>query len=62
MRGKGRKWESIVGKGREGRKGSLRGGEKVEEIGGIREGIWQGRVRQVRGLGERNEWWDEMRR
>ena len=24
-------------------------------------GRWQGRVRQVRGLGERSEWWDEMR-
>ena len=30
-------------------------------MGGVREGRWQGRVCQVRGLGETNEWWDEMR-
>ena len=30
-------------------------------MGGVREGRWQGRVRQVRGLGERSEWLDEMR-
>ena len=30
-------------------------------MGGVREERWQGRVRQVRGLGERSEWWDEMR-
>ena len=30
-------------------------------MGGDREGRWQGRVRQVRGFGERSEWWDEMR-
>ena len=26
-----------------------RGGEKGEEMGGVGEGRWQGRVRQVRG-------------
>ena len=25
---------------------------------GAGEGRWQGRVRQVRGLGERSEWWE----
>ena len=30
-------------------------------MGGVREGRWQSRVRQVRGLGERSEWWDEIR-
>ena len=30
-------------------------------MGGVREGRWQGRVRQVKGLGKRSEWWDEMR-
>ena len=30
-------------------------------MGGNREGRLQGRVHQVRGLGERSEWWDEMR-
>ena len=42
MRGKGRKWESIVGWGRESRIGE-------EKKGGDGEGRWQGRVRQVRG-------------
>ena len=27
-------------------------------MGGVKEERWQGRVRQVRGLGERSEWWD----
>ena len=30
-------------------------------MGGVRKGRWQGRVRQVRGLGERSDWWNEMR-
>ena len=46
MRGKGRKWDSIVGKGREGRIGWPRGGEKGEEMGGVGEG--DGRVGYVR--------------
>ena len=28
------------------------------QMGGVGEGRWQGRVRQVRGLGERSEWWE----
>ena len=27
-------------------------------MGGVGEGRCQGRVRQVRGLGERSEWWE----
>ena len=27
-------------------------------MGGVGEGRWQGRVRKVRGLGERSEWWE----
>ena len=27
-------------------------------MGGVGEGRWQGRVCQVRGLGERSEWWE----
>ena len=41
-----------------GRIGWLRGGEKGEEMGGAGEGRWQGSVRQVRGLGDRSEWWE----